>query len=159
MRLFRDFADRAGVVILAPEATGRTWDVIERGGFGPDVGMIDDLLAQVFHSLRIDPKRMIMAGFSDGGSYALSLGLTNGDLFTHVIAFSPGFIAADDLVGAPAVFIAHGVEDGTLPIDRTSRQIVPRLRDAGYEVRYEEFLGRDEVRPSIARAALRWALR
>jgi len=32
-------------------------------------------------------------GFSDGASYALSVGITNGDLFTHVIAFSPGFVA------------------------------------------------------------------
>ena len=39
----------------------------------------------------VDPSRVAVGGFSDGASYALSLGLTNGDLFTHVLAFSPGF--------------------------------------------------------------------
>jgi hypothetical protein len=34
---------------------------------------------------RIDPARLAFAGFSDGGSYALSLGVTNGDVASHVI--------------------------------------------------------------------------
>ncbi len=35
-------------------------------------------------------------GFSDGASYALSLGVPNGDLFTHIVAFSPGFMRLPD---------------------------------------------------------------
>lgn len=38
------------------------------------------------------------AGFSDGASYALSLGLPNGNLFSHIVAFSPGFMRAPTLV-------------------------------------------------------------
>jgi phospholipase/carboxylesterase len=41
-----------------------------------------------------------LGGFSDGASYALSLDLTNGDLFASLIAFSPGFIQLDP---APAI--------------------------------------------------------
>jgi predicted esterase len=40
-------------------------------------------------------------GFSDGASYALSLGLANGDLFTHVLGFSPGFMRVPRHVGRP----------------------------------------------------------
>ena len=38
----------------------------------------------------IDPSRIAMAGFSDGASYSLSVGLANGDLFSAVFGFSPG---------------------------------------------------------------------
>src|SRR3712207_7974813 len=51
------------------------------------------------------------AGFSDGASYALSLGIPNGDLFTHLVAFSPGFAAPDGQRGHPRVFVGHGVDD------------------------------------------------
>ena len=59
---------------------------------------------------------------------ALSLGMGNGDLVSHVAAFSPGFAAPDAQVGRPGVFITHGVDDRVLPIDRCSRRLVPRLR-------------------------------
>jgi len=40
-----------------------------------------------------DPARVTLGGFSDGATYALSIGLANGDLFPQVIGCSPGFIA------------------------------------------------------------------
>ena len=86
MALLRPHADRAGLILLAPKSQGATWDVAQ-GGFGPDVEAIDGLLAQIFSEYDIDD--VAVAGFSDGASYALSLGLTNGDLFDHVIGFSP----------------------------------------------------------------------
>jgi poly(3-hydroxybutyrate) depolymerase len=50
--------------------------------------------SSITHTLQctVDPQRICVSGFSDGASYALSLGLANGDLFTHVAAFSPGFM-------------------------------------------------------------------
>jgi phospholipase/carboxylesterase len=93
-----------------------------------------------------------LGGFSDGASYALSLGLTNGDLFTHLIAFSPGFMAPGGEVGRPRCYVAHGTRDAVLPIDRCSRRLVPVLERAGYAVRYHEFDGPHTVpRPSPAR--------
>jgi predicted esterase len=85
-------ADEAGLVLLAPESRGTTWDVL-RGGYGPDVAFIDRALEQTFGRYAVDPRRLAVGGFSDGASYALSLGITNGDLFGHVLAFSPGFMA------------------------------------------------------------------
>jgi len=80
-------------VIVAPDSRGRTWDAIE-GRMGPDVEFIDTALRSVFAHVRVNPARVAMAGFSDGASYALGLGLANGDLFSHVIAFSPGFVTS-----------------------------------------------------------------
>jgi phospholipase/carboxylesterase len=152
---FLDLADEAGVILLAPESRGRTWDVLV-GGYGPDVEFIDRALEQTFDRLAVDAEHLAVEGFSDGASYALSLGLTNGDLFTHVIAFSPGFASPAAYRGKPLIFVSHGTRDEVLPIRQTSRRIVPLLRREGYEVRYREFDGPHTVPKSVAREALEW---
>ena len=143
----------AGVAVLAPDSRGATWDLI-RGGFGPDVTFIDLALAAAFAAAPVDPARLALAGFSDGASYALSVGLGNGDLFSHLLAFSPGFAAPEGQVGRPPVYVSHGVADPVLPIERCSRPLVARLRGAGYEVTYEEFDGGHVVPPHAVQAAL-----
>ena len=153
----RDLADEAGLMLLSPASRRQTWDVI-RGGYGPDVAFIDRALGMAFARCAVDPDRLAIGGFSDGASYALSLGITNGDLFRHVLAFSPGFMAPADQRGEPRIFISHGMKDEVLAIDRTSRKIVPQLERAGYEVQYREFAGPHTVPPEIAREALDWFL-
>ena len=152
---FLHLADTAGVVLLAPESRGGTWDVL-MGGYGPDVEFIDRTLEWAFDRLALDTRRLSITGFSDGASYALSLGLTNGDLFTRAIAFSPGVMAPATRRGKPPVFVSHGTRDRVLPIERCSRRIVPQLNCAGYQVRYREFDGPHTVSESIVREALHW---
>ena len=148
-------AQFTGVIIVAPDSRGRTWDAI-RGGYGPDVAFIDTALRQTFRHSPVDPQRVGISGFSDGASYALSLGLTNGDLFTHIIALAPGFIAPVEPVGQPRIFITHGTRDRLLPIERCSWRIVPQLRGRSYDVRYREFKGPHIPPPHITLQALRW---
>jgi phospholipase/carboxylesterase len=155
LSLARDRADAAGLVVLAPAAREDTWDVL-LGGYGPDVAFVDAALDATFGRCAVDPRRVAIGGFSDGASYALSLGLTNGDLFTHVIAFSPGFVAPGARVGAPRCYVSHGTRDAVLPIDRCSRRLVPALRRAGYAVRYHEFDGPHVVPPGVADEAVAW---
>jgi phospholipase/carboxylesterase len=146
-------ADEAGVILLAPESRRSTWDVI-LGGFGPDVAFIDRALQFVFDRYRVDPGRIAVEGFSDGASYALSIGLTNGDLFDSVIAFSPGFVSPGKRLGSPTIFISHGTEDRVLPIDSTARRILPSLQRR-YDVHYEEFEGGHVVPAHLADLALK----
>jgi predicted esterase len=148
-------ADELGLVLVVPDSRDFTWDVV-RGGFGADVAFIDAALSHAFTRCQIDPARVGMGGFSDGASYALSLGLTNGDLVTHVLAFSPGFMDPGEPRGRPHIRITHGTRDAILPIDSTSRRIVPRLKAAGYDVIYEEFAGGHTVTPEIAGRSFRW---
>jgi predicted esterase len=148
-------ADEAGVAVLAPDSRGSTWDAI-RGDFGPDVAYLNRALDRVFETLAIDERRLAIGGFSDGASYALSLGLINGDLFPRVLAFSPGFIVEGASRGKPAFFVSHGTADQILPIDRSSRIIVPSLRRRGCPVTYREFDGPHQIPAEIAREGLRW---
>ena len=148
-------ADDAGLVLLAPSSQARTWDLL-LGGYGPDVAWIDRALAEVFQRLPVDPSRLAVGGFSDGASYAISLGLTNGDLFSHVLAFSPGFAAPARRRGRPRLFLSHGTRDRVLPIDACSRRLVPQLRQAGYQVRYREFDGGHVLPAAVAQDAVAW---
>jgi phospholipase/carboxylesterase len=150
--------EEAGLVVLAPDSRGSTWDAIA-DEFGPDVAFMDRALDRVFSTVSIDPARVVLGGFSDGATYALSLGMINGDMFTKIVAFSPGFVVYGKANGRPRVFISHGTDDPILPIDHASRQIVPALRGRGYDVTYREFAGRHEVPPDIATEALTWAAR
>jgi phospholipase/carboxylesterase len=148
-------AAAAGVAVLAPDSRDTTWDAI-RGDFGDDVAFLNRAIDHVFKRLAVDPACVVVGGFSDGASYALSLGLANGDLFRRIVAFSPGFLIDTPVQGRPRVFVAHGTSDQILPIDRCSRVIVRRLRSLGYDVTFREFDGRHEVTPAIAGEGLAW---
>jgi len=155
LQRFNAPAEAAGAVVVAPDSTAATWD-IAFGGFGADVKFIDRVLKDVFSRVVVDPARIALAGFSDGASYALSLGLTNGDLFTRVAAFSPGFFRPGLLQGRPPIYISHGTSDTILPIDQTSRRLVPELTQRGYAVRYHEFDGPHAVPAAIAEEGVQW---
>ena len=149
-------AETRRMIVLAPSSRGTSWDLL-RGGIGPDVAFIDRALAHVFARCRIDPKHICFGGFSDGATYALALGLSNGDLFTHLASYSPGFLAEPDaLIGKPRVFISHGTSDPVLSVQTSRDVITPQLRKEGYDVTYREFDGVHEVPPAISEAALDW---
>ncbi|KAK9800283.1 hypothetical protein WJX73_003463 [Symbiochloris irregularis] len=75
------FAKANGVMLLAPESRSTDWDFIVSGSFGPDVAYINDALAAVFARYDVQQGSIGMQGFSDGASYAIMLGLANGNLF------------------------------------------------------------------------------
>jgi phospholipase/carboxylesterase len=156
-RRLQDLADQFGFIIVAPDSRGMTWDVT-RGALGPDVDFIDRALAAIFARYPVDASHLAVAGFSDGASYALTIGIINGDLFTHVIAFSPGFIATNYGFGRPPIFISHGTADEILPFNQTSKVYVPGLRHNGYRVRFRTFDGPHTIPHEVATEAMQWWL-
>ena len=147
--------DEAGVVVLAPNARETTWDAIG-GSFGEDVFNLNNALERVFETVAIDPARIAIGGFSDGASYGLSLGLINGDLFSRVAAFSPGFLIGGTPHGKPQIFISHGTHDHILPIDRCGRRIAAGLIANGYDVTFREFDGDHEIPTAVAHEGMTW---
>ena len=157
LRRFGTATDDLGIAVVAPDSRGGTWDAI-RSSFGRDVTFLDRVLEHVFERVPVDPARVAVGGFSDGATYALSLGLMNGDLFPRIVAYSPGFIVPGPSEGKPRIFISHGTDDDILPIDRCSRVIVPGLRRRGLDVTYREFAGGHGVPADVAREGLRWLI-
>lgn len=152
-------ADRTGSIVLAPDSRAATWGIVS-GDEEQDLAFIDDALEAAFATYSIDPRRVGIAGFSDGASAALSFGLVNGDLFSAIAAFSPGFLhTSGPARGTPRVFISHGSADQILPVERCGRRIASALRAAGYKVEYREFDGKHTVPQEIGRAGLDWLVR
>lgn len=146
-------AQRHGALLLMPRSLTDSWDVI-RGGYGPDLAFLDRVLAWTMRRYNVDPQALVIGGFSDGASYALSVGLMNGDLFSDILAFAPGFMKPVRRVGRPRVFVAHGSGDEVLPVER-GRAIARQLALETYEVQYAEFDGAHVVPAPLAREALR----
>lgn len=147
--------EETGVAVLAPYSRDTTWDAIG-GGFGIDVEFLNRALERVFENVSIDPKRISIGGFSDGASYGISLGLINGDLFTSIVAYSPGFVIDGTPNSKPRIFISHGTNDGILPIDRCGRRIAAQLKARGYDVTFREFEGDHEIPADVVREGLRF---
>ena len=147
--------EELGVAVLAPNSRDTTWDAIG-GNFGRDVVSLDLALNKVFQTVAIDPEHVAIGGFSDGASYAISLGLINGDLFRSVVAFSPGFVVSGTPLGKPRIFISHGTHDRILPIDACGRRIAATLVARGYDVNFREFDGDHEIPNDVAREGLEW---
>lgn len=166
IRRFRAEADRRGFILLAPESAGRTWDVMLAMGdnpgrapsYGGDVARIEAALAETIARYAIDPRKVAIAGFSDGAGYALSLGAENAQLFPYVIGFSAGVLMPFSYEGTTRVFISHGKKDRVIPLSVPETSIVPTLRQVGFDVTFTEFDGGHEIPSAIMTQALDWFL-
>ena len=143
------------VVVLAPDSRSVSWD-LAYGGFGADVKFIDSALAYTFDRCVINPASIALGGFSDGASYALSLGASNGDFFSHLLGFSPGFFGPATQRGRPKVFVSHGRADPILPFSWTSTNLVPSLTSQGYSVNFVPFDGGHALPLAVATEAMDW---
>ncbi|PYR31874.1 MAG: phospholipase [Acidobacteria bacterium] len=148
-------ADEFGYIVLAPDSREWTWGAI-LGRWDADLDFIQKAIRQVTFQYSVDRGRIFVGGFSDGASFSLSLGISYGDTFKRVYAGSPGVMQPIQANGKPPIFISHGTEDQTMPIDVTSRKFVPRLKALGYEVTYREYQGRHQLPPEILREAIEW---
>ena len=161
---YATYADKGRFIILAPQSPSPTWGTGPKN-WGYDYVAINRALEEAFTRCAIDRNRLAIGGFSDGASYALSLGLANGDVFRFVIAFSPGFIvrarargriANNNEIQIPLVYIAHGTADNVLPIASTSRIFVSSLRKNGYKVEFREFSGGHHASRQVVDQAMSW---
>jgi predicted esterase len=165
-------ADRCGCLLLSVQSKGLTWDTIRlvrRAAidgtgdvyrlFGADTNRIEGALSIALRAGDADARSVLLIGFSDGASYALSLGLANRSIFRGVVAIAPGFYVAPPSTGPKQrLFIAHSPTDQVLPFARTRDDIVEPLKRAGFESRFRPFEGGHVVVPSILAEGVDYAL-
>jgi len=147
-------AARRKCLVLAPHSRGLTWNV-DNGPGGPDAQFVDRSLQAVFDRFTVDPAHIAAAGFSDGGTYCLSLGLVNGDFFSDLLAFAPIRYNAPNAVGTPRIFFSNGNKDPGAVLT-FSTGMARQLRADGYDVEFHEFNGghwmdEDGVKKAMAR--------
>jgi len=148
-----EHAQQRRFLLLLPQSQFPTWDLVI-GGNGPDLERLEQALREVASRFFVDPTHLGFAGFSDGGSYALSTGLTNGDVASHVMVFSGGFMSVLQQNGTPRIFIAHGLQDEQLPIETSARPHVAKLKAAAYDVTAVEFKGSHHIEPAVVTLAM-----
>lgn len=129
-----------GAIVVAPTAIGRTWAI---QGPDADTPNLARMLAAVRGQWTVDPRRVLLSGMSDGGTFSYVSGLEPASPFTHLApaaaAFHPMMAAYADqgrLRGLP-IHIAHGVRDWMFPVGM-AREAAQALSAAGADVTYRE---------------------
>jgi phospholipase/carboxylesterase len=110
----------------------------------------------------IDPRRVVAAGFSQGGMMAYHLALSDPSHFAGLVALSSWFPAelAEELPPAPGhqglpVLILHGTRDDRIGVEK-ARESREALRPYGVAMTYREFDMGHEIRPDALKVVLQW---
>jgi phospholipase/carboxylesterase len=148
-----------GAILVAPTAIGSTWALMGEDVDTPNLARILDLARARWN---IDPKRLLLTGMSDGGTFSYVTGLEGSSPFTHLAPVSATFhplmaemADAKRLRGLP-VHIVHGGLDWMFPV-QVARQTRQLLSAAGANVTYREIEDLSHCYPrEINPAILSW---
>lgn len=129
-----------GAILVAPTATGATWALT---GDDVDTPNLAGILDFVRGRWSVDPRRLLLTGMSDGGTFTYVTGLEPTSPFTHLApmsaAFHPMLASFADrgrLTGLP-IHIVHGARDWMFPV-HMARDAQTALGAAGANVIYRE---------------------
>ena len=145
-------------MLIAPASKGQTWSIL-RSEQDLDLESVNFALGEAYKRCTIDRRRIAVGGFSDGATYALSLGVSNGDLFPAVMALlarrrsSPASRSA-----SPASSSRTARSTRCCRSSSAGDAVVQKLRAAGYPVTYRRFRGGHEASTATSAAAVRWFL-
>jgi phospholipase/carboxylesterase len=102
-------------------------DRLEADTLSESLSLLDDFLATVPGAIGVKPRRIVLGGFSQGGTTSLSYALTRPGAVAAVLNFSgflPAAIEVDESGANPPatpIFWAHGLGDPAIPIALAER--------------------------------------
>lgn len=159
---WRESAEALGAILVAPDAVrptptgqGFQWLHADEGEW-----RVLDALEYARARYRIDPKRVVLTGFSQGGNLTLQVGLAHPELFPALIPMS-GFYDPEEMPipfeAAPRVrvYLMVGASDRGAQGFARARDALDR---AGYRVRLKTYPGVGHSFPPDHVAELRSAL-
>lgn len=132
-------ARRRNFAVVAPTSRSLSWR-LRNGPVGPDAAFIDLSLQATFDRIVVDPRRIAILGMSDGASYALSLGLANGDRFSDVIAMEPLYFNTPTTIGRARFFLSIGRRDTVSGFSNVV-DMADKLRTQGFDVELAKHRG------------------
>jgi len=154
MKAYRDEAERRQALFLVPRSFHMTWDLITAATQGaaageadgapsnrPDLDFLEYAYDLIFRRYPVDPERLGLIGYSDGASYALSVGLSNPELFRAVMGWAAGFVAIENDAAAPgvrrpAVLVEYGTHDELFPFEQVAVPMRDQLEAFGCAVTF-----------------------
>lgn len=169
---------RGEVVYLCPQGPltleigsgqrGHAWFPIDASGqvSAPALvgarGVIEGFLEDAMKIHPIDPERLVVMGFSQGGVMAFDLALGRPDRFRALVALSSWLpdavlqgLRPDPARAGLATLLIHGTRDPMIGIDN-ARAAKARLEGFGMHVAWGEYEMGHELNPQAARDLLGW---
>ena len=144
---------------IAPGSVGYSWYPMSMGG-PPDVAaMLSSrerlrvFLDECLKRYPIDPKKLVVVGFSQGGVMAYSLALPNPERFAALVVLSSWLpkelvaeLAVTDAVQSLPALVQHGSQDQMIEVGR-ARDSVERLRELRVPLTHREYDMGHEITP------------
>ncbi len=139
-----------GFLLLAPGAAGRTWSFGEL----TDATAISKQIDTITERWRVDRRRMLLTGISDGAIYTLTWGLNKTSPFSALAPVS-GVLHPADLSSARGkrIYLVHGALDWMFPVS-FARQAHAVLQQAGTDIVYREIADLSHTYPREENAAI-----
>jgi len=131
-------AMRSWYDILSLDSDGRA----DRDGLLKSSAMLEELIAREV-GRGIEPNRIVIAGFSQGGAVAVHTALNTEHPIAGLMALSTYLALPEDAQSAPCrkdlpIFMAHGSFDPVLQLD-WGRSSAEKLTENGYTVDWHEY--------------------
>ena len=135
-------------VQLGPGFTGFAWTPLLGEKTPQDVQRAEEAVAAFVEEMmglhRVEPRQVLLAGFSQGGMMTYQVGLPRPGMFAGLAALSARIDEQEEVLErlpderSQPIFIAHGVNDPLIPVEagRESRDFLSR---AGYKPTYHEY--------------------
>ncbi len=145
-----------GFLLLAPSSRGPTWSL---DAPGIDQAALLSMLEFVRERWRVDSRRVLLTGLSDGATMTLLVGLAEGSPFTHLAPVSgvlhPMNFALGNLARAKdrPVWLVHGALDWLFPVS-LARAARDALAEAGADLTYREIEDLSHTYPREENAAI-----
>jgi predicted esterase len=150
-----------GAILAVPHGTmrvgeGRGWGDVEEAD-----AIVQLTLDYVRERFEVDPERVVLTGFSQGGFMAMAVGARHPDLFIGVIPMAGGYIPEIDGPapageGDPRFYFMVGARDR---VADEVRRAAADFEAAGYEATLRVFSGTGHTFPRRTTSELRKALR
>jgi phospholipase/carboxylesterase len=146
-------------------ATGRAW--YEGGGYESAdavalaLAALDGLVRELLTEQRAVAGQAVLLGFSQGGALALRYGLPRPNVFAGIASLSgsprdpTGLTAELPAERNQRLFIAHGDQDGLVPVE-WGRNVAAFLGEQGYQPVYHEYPVGHAISPAEVAGLALW---
>lgn len=153
---------------IGPEAVGYAWYPMSNGG-APDVEAmlrsqkkLQTFLDECLKSYPIDPQKLVVLGFSQGGVMAYSLALANPKRFAALVVLSSWLpkelvlrLNVTDAVQSLPTLVQHGAQDPMIEVAR-ARSSVEILRQLNVPLTFREYPMGHEIMPRSLQELSEW---
>jgi phospholipase/carboxylesterase len=155
-------------IAVAPGQTAYGWFPLSQGGeIEPAAlvgarGLLEAFLEDAIASYPVDPERLVLMGFSQGGVMAYDLALGRPERFRALVALSSWLPDAvvqglrdDPARAALPTLLIHGSRDPMIPIEN-AQAARARLAELGIEAAWGEYEMGHEINPAALRDLVGW---